>query len=247
MDSDATAADLVTVHHQVVCLGLHFIWITFEKWQILIAGRCERVVQCDPALLFFVPHKRGEIDDPQQVQMLGPKLERSWRAFLFLGGLLFGLVPFRLLVPPVPIELQCGAKITANRPERLVYHRFLVGDDKDQVAGLHAQSLLERLLGRIGEKLLNWSGEFVPLVFEPGQSFRLVKIGQLGQIAILERGIGKLAGSTFALSARTTPPSASALLKTANSLSAAMSAMSTISMPKRRSGLSEPYLAIASA
>ena len=56
-----------------------------------------------------------------------------------------------------------------------------------------------------------------------------------------------LSATPFTLIARTTAPAAIAVLKTPKSDSAAMSVTSTMGRPKRKSGLSDPYVSMASA
>src|SRR5690242_18167400 len=85
MDTNGAGTEFSAVEHHVVGFRAAMRGIGGEFFEILIVYRSERVMRGVPAALFFVPFKHGEIDYPQETEIL--RVEQLMTIVIFLPGL----------------------------------------------------------------------------------------------------------------------------------------------------------------
>ena len=117
VDTHRATADFPTVERQVVGLGKALGGIGVHQLVVAVFRRSEGVVACRPALAFLVVFEHREIDHPKR---------SPGRA-----------IDVALLV----------ADLAAQCAERVIDDLGLVGAEEDQVAGLGAGALHDRLQG----------------------------------------------------------------------------------------------------
>src|SRR5262245_35781841 len=108
MNSDRSAAKLVSVEHHVVGLSPHALGGALEDRQVLVPGRGERMMYGAPPFLLGAPFKEREVGDPQEA-------------------------PTRTID-----ELELVPELQPEQPRRLGGHALFVGYQEQEIAGLEA-------------------------------------------------------------------------------------------------------------
>ena len=71
VNPNGSAADFVSVEHNVVGVGPHRARVGFKKGNVFGLGACEGMVHGKPAAGIFVPFQKREVDHPKRCELKG--------------------------------------------------------------------------------------------------------------------------------------------------------------------------------
>ena len=160
VDTNRAAAQLNTVHDNVIMLAANLLRIRLEHRNVFSHRRGEGMVTGVPPVLFFVEAEKGEINNPKKIKTSSG------------NGKLAGCFQ------------KLGA-VEAELAEDLARRQPLIRGEQDQVTFFNRQFLAESRFFRLAEELDDRRFPFPAFDFDVGQAFGAKFPGQIGHTVCL--------------------------------------------------------------